>query len=693
MIVAGCREEYISEIGKVEVEKRLEHRRDGKRVEYLLVYFSSTLFRLSESFLYQTLRHIMVTAAFFTIAFAVNGSVNTEAEARLLDSFNFAIDSCFIADGIVKAISVYSLAKRLETYDMLNSRMFMSSDNPAGEEMVAKKYTLSKIFKHCGFVDCFIALFCLVFNGEVVADWFRLVRIVIISIWALENEPRIAILLSGIVHGFRSMRSLLMLMLLINVIFASIAITTFGENDPYNFGSMPVAMWSFFEMSTMEGWSTILNINRKGCDSVPDSDYEMFTNETTRSIVRYGGEFYMPVCVHPEKQPYLSTVIFLAYMIIVGFILTSITIGAISTGINERFDVLRSQQLSLELEQVKQDEQEKEEGNEKDKEQEHGNGRVRETPKTDEHKKSSRGKNVHFSTDCDDDSPNCVNHHEIYHEEESLSFSNNALALNDMNNEQFSEENLNREIVNFSDLSVEQQPSSISANFARMSAAGDLKKTNLFVPPSLRPKGTSYQLDQFSFRTCNDGEGEKEHDEKYDIFVTELQECLDIIKLERDVNGDRKLQFIERRTASNTYLRGQLTKTATGLKRSDLRFNEMKSKDFHILMYKFKSFVYGDAYGLVVLMFILLAALFEIVTLSNPNENFQSGSSSVYKIQLCIQLVFTIDVLLHFLAMFPRYHQFLLFQWNLFDFVIVMALWLPFMMDILEKYIRLLRGN
>lgn len=304
-------------------------------MKHRLVLFSSTIFHLSESFLYQTLRHVMVAAAFFTIAFAVNGSVSTDAGEDLYNSFNMAIDSCFIADGIIKAISVYSFAKRLETYDMLNARMMTTSAAAAGHEPagagagaggeeVKKKYTPAKMFKHCGAVDCVIAIFCLVYNGDRVADWFRLVRIIIISIWALENEPRIAILLSGIAHGCRSMMSLLVLMLLINVIFSAIAITTFAANDPYHFGSMSVAMWSFFEMSTMEGWSTIMAINSEGCDSVPDSDYELRTNETTTlSIMRYGGEFYMPVCSHPEEQPYMSSAIFLAYMIIVGFILTS----------------------------------------------------------------------------------------------------------------------------------------------------------------------------------------------------------------------------------------------------------------------------------------------------------------------------------------------------------------------------------
>ena len=613
------------------------------------------MYHLSESLPYQCIRYLMVTAAFLTIAFAVNGSLNSSREVEIYDGFNVAIDTCFIVDGVVKAIALYSYSKRLETYDMLNSRM---GADECGQ-VVVKKHTNMKLFKNSGFIDCIIAMFCLIYNGEEVADWFRLIRIVIISIWALENEPRIAILLSGIAHGFRSMSSLLVLMILVNVIFASIAITTFAENDPYHFGSLMVAMWTLFEMSTMEGWSIVLDINRLGCDSVPDSLYEMRTNTSVLSIYRNGGEFYMPVCTRAHEQPFPATIVFLTYMVIVGFILTSITIGAISTGINERFDTLRSQQDALELE---------EEAVEMHRESQ--------VPTKDD----NEGVTLAPASTLGGSQPVVVTHQDIYDkDQETFSYSqddNNAIAMIDTSSN--SEGNMTAEIVNFSDLSDQ-----------------DLHNAKHFVPPTLRYKSASKQQDKFSFRTVKRGESTKERDEEYDIFTTEVEECLEMIKLERAVNEgsrNRKVAFSKRST-SNIYLRGQLTKTMTSLKKSDLKFSEMKSKSFHILMYKFKKFIYGDMYGIFMLVFILMAAMFEIFTLSNPAEDLHNSDEVIYKVQLMIQLVFTFDIFLRFVAMFPRYHTFLFYQWNLFDFTIVVALWFPFMIDILEKYIRLLRGK
>ena len=495
---------------------------------------------------------------------------------------------------------------------------------------------------------------------------FGLVRIIIISVWALENEPRIGILLSGIAHGFKAMISLLVLMLLVNVIFAAISITTFAENDPYNFGSMSVAMWSLVEMSTMEGWSLILDINKEGCDSVPESQYEMRTNASTLSIIRYGGEFYMPVCSNPQSQPFEATIIFLLYIVIVGFILTSITLGAIATGINERFDDLKGQQV-LELEETSSD-------------GEDDGGTEGNKSKPGKKLLSERGLNSETS----DVKPDCVAHHEIYDEQVKFSFNKSLEMVKAPSSD--SRDSSIQEISSFA--SADGKVSDVPPlKFSTMSI-DELKKTNLFRKPTMRYHKTSH-VEQFSFRTCKDV---AHQDEEYDVFTTEVQECLDIINLEREVNQQSGKKPVARSKSSN-YLRGQLAKTASGIKKSDLRLNKMKSKSFHIFMYKFKKFIYGDTYSLVMLAFIFVAAMFEIATLSNPNENFHHTDKDIYKIQLFIQLVFSLDILLRFVAMFPRYHNFLFYQWNMFDFIIVLVLWLPFVMNILEKYIRLLRGK
>lgn len=668
-------------MGKQEEVRYLEEqRRQGVGITFFVVNYSSRLHHFSQSFFYQALRYLIVTASFFTIAFAVNGSVNTSAKADAYDTFNIWLDSCFVADGIVKALAVYSYAWRLQNYDLLNARLSCCE-----AERVVLKYTWYKVFKNSGCVDFIIAIFCLFYNGKEVADWFRLVRIVIISVWALENEPRIAVLLSGIHHGFMSMRSLLALMLLINVIFASIAITFFAENDPYNFGSMPIAMWSFFEMSTMEGWSVVMAINRLGCDSVPESDYEMLSNETTISIHRYGGEFFMPVCSEPKEQPFTSMIIFLAYMIIVGFILTSITIGAISTGINERFDVLRSHQMLVERADVEGDT-----SRPSSPAPLPHDGKTPANNRSDPSLSSLAPYDAQNGANCSDN----VSHLEIYKEEqEEFSFSreqkevpaaaekSSGLGNTPVTTTIGKDRTGAKDTIDLSDLSFRQ-----------------LNKR--FVPPTLsNKKSAQSRQDQFSFRTCKEGEDAERVDEEYEIFSTEVQECLDIIRLEREVNmADRSIKRNKKkklvtRSQSNVYLKGQLTKTVTGLKRSDLRFHEMKSKNFHVLMYKLKKFVYGDAYGFLTLMFIFAAAMFEIATLSNPNQDFHHSDEEIYKIQLFFQLVFTMDILIRFVAMFPRYHQFLSYQWNMFDFTIVLVLWLPFLIDILEKYIRLLRGK
>ena len=56
-----------------------------------------------------------------------------------------------------------------EINDVLNARMGAYDS----AEIVVRKYTVMKVFKNSGLVDFVIGVFCLAYNGQQVADWFR----------------------------------------------------------------------------------------------------------------------------------------------------------------------------------------------------------------------------------------------------------------------------------------------------------------------------------------------------------------------------------------------------------------------------------------------------------------------------------------------------------------------------------------
>lgn len=86
-------------------------------------------------------------------------------------------------------------------------------------------------------------------------------------------------------------------------------------------------------------------LNQYGCDVYPAQYYP----GTQRLDIHAYGHFYLPVCTNPSKQKIISIVIFLTFIVIVAFVLMSLTIAAVTAGINDRLDNLQKEELREEL--------------------------------------------------------------------------------------------------------------------------------------------------------------------------------------------------------------------------------------------------------------------------------------------------------------------------------------------------------
>ena len=62
-----------------------------------------------------------------------------------------------------------------------------------------------------------------------------------------------------------------------------------------------------------------------------------------RSFKAYGGEMFLPICTQPEQFPILASSIFITFILVCGFILVSLTLAAVTLGINERIDEIKSE--------------------------------------------------------------------------------------------------------------------------------------------------------------------------------------------------------------------------------------------------------------------------------------------------------------------------------------------------------------
>ena len=52
--------------------------------------------------------------------------------------------------------------------------------------------------------------------------------------------------------GARSLASTWLLLSLVFLVYSTICVTLFEANDPFHFGGIQMAMWTFFELSTFD---------------------------------------------------------------------------------------------------------------------------------------------------------------------------------------------------------------------------------------------------------------------------------------------------------------------------------------------------------------------------------------------------------------------------------------------------------
>ena len=180
-----------------------------------------------------------------------------------------------------------------------------------------------------------------------------MLRIFVLTMVEMNQFPQIDVLMSGMILGARSLASTWMLLSLVFLVYSTICVTLFQESDPFHFGSIPMAMWTFFELSTLDNWSIVLYINWYGCDFFP-SYYQMdFSNYATNATyIQRHGEMFLPVCVSPRESQILAPIIFTSFILICGFILISLTVAAVTGGINDRLKCIEQEGLTRALDET-----------------------------------------------------------------------------------------------------------------------------------------------------------------------------------------------------------------------------------------------------------------------------------------------------------------------------------------------------
>ena len=96
-----------------------------------------------------------------------------------------------------------------------------------------------------------------------VARLLRLLKI-------MAKVPALRIILSGLTAGIHSVKSILMLLLLLIFLSSILCVTIFGYNAPYHFGNVQQSIVTLFQVSTLSGWHEVFQVAYFGC-----ADYDM----------------------------------------------------------------------------------------------------------------------------------------------------------------------------------------------------------------------------------------------------------------------------------------------------------------------------------------------------------------------------------------------------------------------------------
>jgi len=73
----------------------------------------------------------------------------------------------------------------------------------------------------------------------------------------VKGVKQLRVIVSGLLVGLKSVVYIVMLLFLVIYMFAIVACLTFGQGDPGRFGSVPTAMLTLFQVSTLATWASI----------------------------------------------------------------------------------------------------------------------------------------------------------------------------------------------------------------------------------------------------------------------------------------------------------------------------------------------------------------------------------------------------------------------------------------------------
>jgi hypothetical protein len=375
-----------------------------------------------------------------------------------------------------------------------------------------------------------------------------------------------------------------------------------------------------------------MNINYWGCD-VYTSD--VYTNGTEPQVIGTKlGSFYGPVCYAPKAKRIASSVVFVSFILVIGFILISLTVAFVATGINNRLHELQEEEdkeeLLLEKSQV--------------------------DPKRNSifRRRSRRASSVLQR-------PTQVKL---------------APALSPVR-EDSGEGSLGRTSPTGRSFSITNTDGRTSPLASRRTSFRVNDMSSLSNIHSASHIGVGETRASFSRSSSGEGSGSGNSggsvgpsidNELLRALLTEIWGTKDIIKQQEE---DEVFDATSTFSSSANMQSKKKSSSASG---TDKKIERSRIEHFLLwLGVKTRSIVGNPYYHYFITLLIIYAAGVELVAAENRLSPFVINSST-----LACQTIFSIDIAMRIAACAPKYMSFWDDRWNVFDSMLVLVLWVPY---------------
>ncbi|KAG7385370.1 Sodium channel protein type 2 subunit alpha [Phytophthora pseudosyringae] len=170
----------------------------------------------------------------------------------------------------------------------------------------------------------------------------------------VKRIPQLYMIVMGLIGGLKSIGYIMLLLFLVFYLYAISGMYAWQDNDTFHFRSVPIAMITLFRMSTLENWSTIMDINYFGCDRFNGGYYStdpaaaasfQFCNATRV----YGGNVTeSSLASQRALNQVMASIYFITFILISAFVMLSLFIGAITMSMTQSMEHMKKAQEEAE---------------------------------------------------------------------------------------------------------------------------------------------------------------------------------------------------------------------------------------------------------------------------------------------------------------------------------------------------------